>query len=202
MSFWTALQPFSNVILSEDAPKDPAAAQPCTAVRTFLTNLFRWAAPIALLIALFTPVRAADLPLVELNADNAGPRELQDTTRASITKAYARAWEVMAQALGSNSAAKLDSAFIGTAREDLGRRIAGQKKNGLTTRVVDRGHKVDVLFYSPEGMSMQLRDTAQVEVQVLDGDHVVHSDTATRHYIVIMTPTEVTWKVRVLQQTD
>jgi len=224
MSFWATLQPLSNVILSEDAPrdphasrngverraagsrrasesKDPAVAPPSTAARTFLTNMLRRSALAVLIIALFTPVSAADFPRVDLNSSNAGPHEMQDTTRVSIAKAYARAWDVMAQSLRTNSAAQLDSAFIGTARENLAQRIAGQRKSGLTTRLVDRGHKVDVLFYSPEGMSMQLRDTAQVEVQVLEGDHVVHSDTATRHYLVIMTPTEVTWKVRVMQET-
>lgn len=159
---------------------------------------------VAVLAVIVTPLRAADAPdiRVSLNADNAGPHEMQDTTRTSITNSYARAWESMANALSANRADVLDKAFLGTARDNLAQRIADQKANGMTTRVIDRGHKVDVLFYSPDGLSMQLRDTAQVEMQVLDGDKVVHSETGTRHYIVLMTPTEVTWKVRILQETE
>lgn len=163
---------------------------------SFFTKL-----PLVLVLMIAPLLYAADAPRVTLNADNAGPHEMEDTTRASIQNAYARAWQAMAEALNSNNSALIDRAFLGTARDNLVQRIADQKSLGMTTRLVDRGHKVDVLFYSPEGMSMQLRDTAQLEWQVLDGGKVVHSENVTRHYIVIMTPTEVTWKVRVLQET-
>jgi hypothetical protein len=46
---------------------------------------------------------------------------------------------------------------------------------------------------------MQLRDTARLEVQLLDGDKVVHSDQFTQNYLVVMTAGENRWKVRVLQ---
>jgi hypothetical protein len=157
--------------------------------------------PLVLALMIAPLLYAADAPRVTLNADNAGPHEMEDTTRTSIQNAYARAWQAMAEALNSNNSALIDRAFLGTARDNLVQRIADQKSLGMTTRLVDRGHKVDVLFYSPEGMSMQLHDTAQLEWQVLDGGKVVHSENVTRHYIVIMTPTEVTWKVRVLQET-
>ena len=195
---------FSRVILSEDAPPHLRARLWRAGWRraSESKNLFsRFAILIALFALTLAPLRAADDTVrVQLNADNAGPHEMQDTTRDSIAKGYARAWESMARALSANNPGLLDAGFLGTARDNLAQRIAGQRRNGLTTRIVDRGHKVDVLFYSPEGMSMQLRDTAQVEFQLLDGDKVVHTDTATRHYIVVMTPTEVAWKVRVMQE--
>ena len=30
------------------------------------------------------------------------------------------------------------------------------------------------MFYSPEGSAMELHDTAQLQIQLLDGDKVVH----------------------------
>ena len=166
-------------------------------------RLSRWLVLAVIALVASPLLHAADAPdvAVKLNADNAGPHEMEDTTRASIEKAYARAWDTMAQALDTNNSSVIDKAFLGTARDNLAQRIADQKSLGMSTRLVDHGHKVDVVFYSPEGMSMQLRDTAQLEWQVLDGGKVVHSENVTQHYVVIMTPTEVTWKVRVLQET-
>ena len=147
-------------------------------------------------------VRAAapdNAPQVQLNADNAGPRNLEDLTRQSLARDYARAWASMAQALDQNRTDVLGSDFVGYALDDLTQRVSAQQQNKLRTRIVDHGHKVEVVFYSPEGSSVQLRDTVQLEMQVLDGNQVVHSENVTMHYISIMTPTEVRWKVRVLE---
>lgn len=141
----------------------------------------------------------ADAPLVELNAAHAGPREMQEPTRQSIARAYSRAWEVMEQALAENRSELLDTAFVGAARDELAQTVVQQAAAGIHRRYLDRGHKVEVLLYSPEGLSVQLRDRAQLEVQVLDGDSVVHREQVTLQYIALLTPTEVTWKVRVLQ---
>ncbi len=141
----------------------------------------------------------ANQPQVQLNAANAGPREMEDATRASIARAYSRAWQTLAQAMEQNRADLLDASFLGAAREHLAQAIADQSKNGMRRRYVDRGHKVEVLFYSPEGLSVQLRDRAQYEVEVLDGDSVIQREQVTVNYIALLTPTEVTWKVRALQ---
>jgi hypothetical protein len=58
---------------------------------------------------------------------------------------------------------------------------------------------VQVVFYSVEGSAMELRDTAQVEIQLLDGSKVVHSEQATVNYVALLTPTENSWKVRMLE---
>ncbi len=47
---------------------------------------------------------------------------------------------------------------------------------------------------------MELRDTVQLEVQYLDGGKVIHSERVTGHYVVLMTPAENSWKVRILQE--
>ena len=73
-----------------------------------------------------------------------------------------------------------------------------QKKNGLRTRYIDHGHQVEATFYSPEGSAVQLRDTAQLEIQVLDGDKIVSSQNVTRNYIAVVTVVDDGWKVRAL----
>ena len=78
--------------------------------------------------------------------------------------------------------------------------IKQQKKAGLHRRYVDRGHKVQAMFYSSEGSAMELHDTAQLQVQLLDGDKVVASQDVTAHYVVLMTAAENSWKVRVIQE--
>jgi hypothetical protein len=65
---------------------------------------------------------------------------------------------------------------------------------------VDHGHQLQVLFYSADGSAMQLRDTAQLEIQYRDGSKVVHKESLSAHYLVLMTPAENSWKVRVLQE--
>ncbi len=145
--------------------------------------------------------RAADaLPTVQLNAENNSGRPVEELTKKSIARDYAKAWRTLASALDENRADLIDNDFVGVAAEKVASAVAGQAKNGLRTRYVDHGHKVDVLFYSPEGLSIELRDTAQLERQVLDGDKVIHSEQVTAHFISLMTPTEVRWKVRLLQE--
>ena len=53
--------------------------------------------------------------------------------------------------------------------------------------------------FSVDGSSMQIRDTAQLEIQLLDGDKVVSSETATINYVALLTPAENGWRVRVLE---
>lgn len=148
------------------------------------------------------PTRAADphVPKVQLNADNAAGRPIEELTRASVARDYAKAWQSLAQAMEQNRADLIGSDFVGIAQEKFAAAVADQAKAGLHTRYVDHGHKLDVLFYSPEGLSIELRDTAQLERQLLDGDKVVFSEQITAQYISLMTPTEVRWKVRLLQE--
>ncbi len=162
----------------------------------------RWLCMIGL--ALFIPLLASaqDLPSVQLNADNGAGKPLEDLTRKAITRDYAKAWSTLAKAMDTNNADLIDGDFVGVAAEKLTSGIEQQSKAGLHRRYVDHGHKVDVLFYSPDGTSMQLRDTAQLEIQLMDGGKVLHSDNVTRQYISLMTPTEVRWKVRLLQEAE
>jgi hypothetical protein len=141
-------------------------------------------------------------PKVELNVQNASPREVEETTRAAVAREYANAWKAMSTALADNTTDGLAATFVGAAKDTLTQRVAQQKESGLATRIVDRGHQLDVVFYSPEGSAMQLRDTATLERQFLHSGSIVHSDTVTQQYMVLMSVSEDRWKVRVLQETQ
>ena len=156
-------------------------------------------------LALTNVVRAfsaasASAPTVSLDVRHAGPRQIEDATQKAIIRDYAAAWQNMTTALEQNSPDLLGGQFVGTASEKLAKTIQEQKKAGLHRRYVDRGHKVEAVFYSPEGSAIELHDDAQLQVQYLDGSKVVGSEDLTAHYLVLMTAAADSWKVRVLQQ--
>lgn len=145
-------------------------------------------------------VFAANASAVTLDIQNATPRQIEDATEKAVARDYAAAWQAMADALEQNRPDLLSANFIGTSNDKLAETIKQQKKAGLHRRYVDRGHKVQATFYSSEGSAMELQDTAQLQVQLLDGDKVVASQDVTAHYVVLMTAAENSWKVRVLQE--
>ena len=145
---------------------------------------------------------AADLPRVDLTVNAAAPRQVEDTTEKSVARDYARAWQSMTTALSGNRSDVLDADFVGVALDNLRDRVKQQQQSGLHSRYVDHGHKLQAVFYSIDGSAIQLRDTAQVEVQYLDGDKVLHSEQRTENYTVVMSAAENRWKVRVLQAAE
>jgi hypothetical protein len=145
-------------------------------------------------------VLAASAPAVTVDIQNSMPRQVEDATQKAVARDYAAAWQSMAEALDQNRPDLLGGSFIGTAGDKLTETIQQQKKAGLHRRYVDRGHKVQAMFYSSEGSAMELHDTAQLQIQLLDGDKVVASQDVTAQYVVLMTAAENSWKVRLLQQ--
>lgn len=137
---------------------------------------------------------------VRLDTSKATPREVEQQTQQSIVRDYGNAWKDLEDALANNRADDLATSFAGAARDRWGATVEEQAKAGISRRFVDRGHQLQVLFYSVEGSALELKDTAQFEVQYLDGGKVVHSEQVTGHYMVLMTPAENSWKVRVLQE--
>ena len=105
----------------------------------------------------------------------------------------------MTEALDQNRADLLSANFIGTANDKLTATIQQQTKAGLHQHIMDKGHKVEAVFYSPEGSAMELHDTARLQIDVMDGGKVVHSENATVHYVALLTAAENSWKVRVLE---
>src|SRR5215467_15626810 len=141
-------------------------------------------------------------PAVQLSTNNAQPRDVEDVTENSVRRDYTAAWQALSTALANNTLQPLNDNFSGFALDKLTQRVKDQKEMGLTTRIVDHGHKVDAIFYSPDGSAIELKDTASIETQVLDGGKLIHSDQAEIHYYAVMTGAEDRWKVRVLESAQ
>jgi hypothetical protein len=152
-------------------------------------------------VPLLEHIFADTKPAVQLNVKNAQPREVEDVTQTAIVRDYTLAWQAISTSLANNTLQPLNENFAGFALDKFTQRVKDQKQNGLTTRIIDHGHKVDAIFYSQDGAAIELKDTASIETQVLDGGTVIHSDQAQIHYYAVMTGAEDRWKVRVLEST-
>ena len=128
-----------------------------------------------------------------------GPRQLADQTATAVIKNYIESWESLRAALEQNRPELLDRDFVGGARDKLAKTIRQQVRLGLRTSYQDRSHDVQIVFYSPEGLSVELTDNVQYDVQVQDGDKVIATEPVHQRYLVVLTPTETRWRVRVLQ---
>ena len=161
---------------------------------------------VAALILAGTPwlkrILADTKPAIQLNVDNAAPRQVDDSVQQAIVRDYSAAWQSLESALANNNAGALKEDFIGFALEKLTQRVKDQQQAGLRTRIVDRGHKVDAIFYSTDGSAIELKDTVTVDTEILDGDTVLHSDRAQVQYFAVMTGAEDRWKVRVLESAE
>ena len=152
-------------------------------------------------VPLLEHIFADTKPTVQLNVKNAQPREVEDVTQTAIVRDYTLAWQAISTSLANNTLQPLNDNFAGFALDKFTQRVKEQKQNGLKTRIIDHGHKVDAIFYSPDGAAIELKDTASIETQILDGGTVIHSDQAQIHYYAVMTGAEDRWKVRVLEST-
>ena len=160
----------------------------------------------AALILVGTPwlkrILADAKPAIQINVDNAAPRQVDDSVQQAIARDYSAAWQSLESALANNNAGALKDDFIGFALDKLTQRVKDQRQAGLRTRIVDRGHKVDAIFYSIDGSAIELKDTVTLDTEILDGDIVLHSDRAQIQYFAIMTGAEDRWKVRVLESAE
>jgi len=168
-------------------------------VKRDITRFAVLLAGLALFVAGLTPILRAALaaesgPSVTLKTEGAQPRE------KAIVRDYSASWKAIANGLGNNDLNALDAGLVGFARDRFADAIADQKKTGVKIRYTDKGHQVEAVFYSPDGSSMQLRDTAKLTREVLDGEKVVSRDEITAHYIAIMAVTEDRWKLRSIQE--
>lgn len=105
----------------------------------------------------------------------------------------------MKAALAQNRADLLSPDFVGGALDKLTSTVHSQIKAGIHTRYVDRSHDLQIVFYSPEGLSIQLVDNVEYDEQVYNGDTLLASQPVSARYIAVLTPSEVRWRVRVLQ---
>jgi hypothetical protein len=142
----------------------------------------------------------ASQPTVRVEPANVqGPRTLNEQTQQAVVRGYLEAWQSMAAALQQNRPELLDRDFVGTAKDKLTDTIHDQVTTGISTRYLDQSHDLQIVFYSPEGLSVQLVDNSEYEVQVLDRGKLQTTQKVHARYVVVMTPAEVRWRMRVFQ---
>ena len=139
-------------------------------------------------------------PVVNVEPPNLhGPRPLQDQTATAVVRDYLESWQSLGAALRQNRADLLDQDFVGTAKDKLTDTIHQQSALGLHTRYQDRVHNIQIVFYSPDGLSIQLVDNVEYDERVVDQQKVLTTQHTHTRYTVVMTPAETRWRVRIFQ---
>lgn len=142
---------------------------------------------------------ADSAPEVKLDISKAAPRAVEPLTERALLRDYKFAWQNLALALEANSTDPLNGLFVGNASKWLGEAVDNQRRSGLTSRHRNQSHRVNAVFYAPEGDVIELHDTAEYDYEILDGGKSIHTEHAVVHYIVLMTPGADRWVVRQLQ---
>jgi hypothetical protein len=157
---------------------------------------------VLVLSTVFSAMSAGAMAQAALHVEPAhlqGPRILADQTATAVVKNYIESWQSLRAALEENRSELLDRDFVGTAKQKLTDTIQQQTKLGMRTTYQDRSHDIQIVFYSPEGLSVELIDNVEYDVQISDKDKVIATQPVHARYVVVMTPTEVRWRVRVQQ---
>jgi hypothetical protein len=131
--------------------------------------------------------------------DSVGPRPVEKQTQSSVVRDYLQAWQTLGGALLQNRADLLDGYFVGIAKDKLADTIREQQTLGIQTVYRDESHDLQVVFYPPEGLSIQLLDHVEYEVEVRDHGKIVGTQHVRTRYVAVLTPAESNWKVRVFQ---
>jgi hypothetical protein len=128
-----------------------------------------------------------------------GSRPLQEQTGRAAIRDYLQSWQAFRAALEQNRADLLDPDFVGSAKDTLAATIQQQTALGISTLYQDRAHDLQIAFYSPEGLSIELADNVEYDVQLLDHGRVKTTQHVSARYVIVLTPAEVRWRVRVFQ---
>lgn len=159
-----------------------------------------WITISTLVLFISTQLLAADgSPQVTLNVSNAGPRTVETLTQRAIVRDYKFAWTNLNAALETNLPDPLNGLFAGTANAWLIEAVKSQQHTGVTSRYLNQTHRVDAIFYAPEGDVIELHDTAEYDLEIRDGDKTIHNEHAIVNYVVLMTPGADRWVIRQLQ---
>jgi hypothetical protein len=135
------------------------------------------------------------------SADLQGSRALQEQTGRAAIRDYLQCWQALTAALEQNRVDLLDPDFVGSARDTLSATILQQTALGISTHYQDRSHDLQLVFYSPEGLSIELTDNVEYDVQLLAQGGVKTIQHVRARYVIVLTPAEVRWRVRVFQGT-
>lgn len=129
-----------------------------------------------------------------------GSRTVEPTTKTAVVRDYLESWKEMRLALDRNRPQGLDQDFVGTALTRLTQTVQQQAALGIHARYRDESHHLQIIFYSPGGVSIQLVDHVSYREQVFDrkgnalGSHRINA-----RYLVVLTPSATRWKVRIMQ---
>jgi hypothetical protein len=136
---------------------------------------------------------------VQLDAKKASPRAVESLTERGILRDYRFAWTSIAQAMELNTLDPLEGPFAGEAKQVLKDTVLSQQRSGLSRQYVNQNHRLEAVFYAPEGDVMELHDTAEYELRISDGGKIIHDEHVVMHYVVLMTPGADRWVIRQLQ---
>ena len=152
-------------------------------------------------LAALPAVLWAQQPSVKVDPPNVhGSRPVEPTTKTAVVRDYLQSWLSMRRALNQNRPRDLDPDFVGTARTKLAQTIAQQVALGIHARYQDESHHLQIVFYSPNGVSIQLVDNVSYNEQVLDRKgHELASHRIHARYLVVLTPAATRWQVRIMQ---
>jgi len=156
---------------------------------------------IALAAAAFTMAAPASAqPAIHLQStDSVGPRALEPQTERSVVRGYLESWKALNQAMENNRPELLAATFLGDAKDKLTATIQEQRSAQISTSYHDRSHDLQIVFYSPEGLSIELLDTVSYDVEIRCRGRLLGTQHIQARYLAVLTPTEVRWKVRVFQ---
>jgi hypothetical protein len=160
--------------------------------------------PVAAVLALFLgsvlSSYAADPAVqVQLDVKKTSPRAVENLTERGILRDYRFAWTSMAQALEFNTLDPLEGPFAGDAKQWLHDTVISQQRSGLSQRYATQNHRLEAVFYAPEGDVMELHDTAEYDLQILGDGKIIHDERVVLHFVVLMTPGADRWVIRQLQ---
>jgi hypothetical protein len=145
-------------------------------------------------------VVATAQPAVHVEATRLqGPRVLEEQTRSAAVRDYLDAWRSMSSSLEQDRPDLLDRDFVGPAQEKLAATVAQQARLGLRTQYTDLSHDLQFVFYDPRGLSIEMVDNAEYEVRVYDHDKALTAQRVHARYVIVLTPAELRWKVRIFQ---
>lgn len=127
------------------------------------------------------------------------PRPIEPETEHAAIRDYLQSWQAMQSAFQQNRTDLLDADFAGGAMSQLSSTIKEQSALGMHTQYQDTSHNIKFLFYSPEGLSIEFIDEVKFTLQVFDHGRLVATHHESARYLVVMSPAEVRWRVRIFQ---
>ena len=125
--------------------------------------------------------------------------KLQEQTRDAVIRDYLHSWSAMSAAFEQNRAVLLEAEFVGVAKEKMTNAILQQTRLGIRTRYTVRSHDLQLKFFSSEGLSVELTDKVVYDFQIIDQGKVIATQQMISTYVVVLTPAETRWRVRVFQ---